>query len=63
MDIQGKINALENEKAILATQLETASIDERISIRNQITAINNQLTELYKHLPPQQAAGKFTFKR
>jgi hypothetical protein len=51
MDINSKITSIEAELAELKTQVLTATGEERIAIRAQITATQNSLTELYKHLP------------
>ena len=50
MDINAEITTIKTELAELKTQLLTAT-EERDLIRQQIITKENQLTELYKHLP------------
>jgi hypothetical protein len=49
--MDAKITSVEAELVELKSLLLTTTGDERIAIRGQITAKENQLTELYKHMP------------
>jgi hypothetical protein len=49
--IKEKIVILETKLSQLEQEVVTAIGDREIALRNQITATQNSLTELYKHLP------------
>ena len=55
MDYLAEINEIKATITRLEAQLESATVEERIAIRNQITALETTRSNYVQLLPPQNA--------